>query len=100
MVLTFSHKHILKKIYMQNNLHRISTEHWQKTLNLQKRQETLHMTGKNKRKKERERKNQDGTTTPKRELNKERKPHTEKPPNRWSSAEMEGPQSHREKHSS
>ena len=30
------------------------TEFWQKYLKLQKGQETLHMTGKNKRKKERE----------------------------------------------
>ena len=35
---------------MWNNLHRATTEHWQKTLNVQKAQETLHITGKNKRK--------------------------------------------------
>ena len=44
-VLTFSHKHIKKTIYMQNNSHRTSTERWQMTLNLPKGQETLHITG-------------------------------------------------------
>ena len=51
----FSHKHI-KKTHV--DLHRSSTEHWQKNLNLQKEQETLHITGK-KNKKEREKRNQD-----------------------------------------
>ena len=39
---------------MQNDLHRASYEHWQKNLKLQKGQETLNITGQNKRK-ERER---------------------------------------------
>ena len=50
------HTHLLpntskKYIYMQNDLPRTSTEHWQKNLNLQKGQETLNITGQNKRKK-------------------------------------------------
>ena len=41
---------------MQNDWHRTSTEHYWKTLNLQKEQEILHVTGQNKRmKKERKR---------------------------------------------
>ena len=58
-----------KPIYMWNDSHRTSTEHWQKTLNLQKGQETLHITGYNKGKKEREieKRNEDGTSIPERE---------------------------------
>ena len=52
-MLTFSHKHINKHIYMENSSHRTSTEHWQKNLPLQKGQETLDITGK-KRERERE----------------------------------------------
>ena len=53
--LTFSHKHIKNPhIYMENDSHGTSTERWQKTLNLQKGQETLDITGQNKRKRERE----------------------------------------------
>ena len=44
--LTFSHKHIKNPhIYMENDSHGTSTERWQKNLNLQKGQETLHITG-------------------------------------------------------
>ena len=41
---------------MQNDSHRISTEHWQKTLNLQKGQENLHITEQNKRQKKKKKK--------------------------------------------
>ena len=38
--LTFFHQHIEKKTYMENNSYRTSTEHWQKTSDFQKGQET------------------------------------------------------------
>ena len=57
-VLTFFHKHIQKKKknYTKSNLYRTSTEHWQNTSDLQKGQETLHITRQNKRKKREKRK--------------------------------------------
>ena len=36
MELTFSHKYIKKKIYIQNDSHRTTTEDWQKTSDFQK----------------------------------------------------------------
>ena len=36
MELTFSHKYIKKKIYIQNDSHRTTTEDWQKTPDCQK----------------------------------------------------------------
>ena len=55
-MLTFSHKHIRKKyIYMQDDSHRTTTEHWQKNLNLQKGQETLDILSRTKEKKKKER---------------------------------------------
>ena len=55
MALTFFYKNIKKKKnYMQNDSHRTSTEWWDKTLNLQKKeQETLYIMGLNKREKKR-----------------------------------------------
>ena len=52
---------------MQNYSHRTLIEHWQKNLNLQKGQETLDITGENK-KTEREKRNQDRTGIPERQL--------------------------------
>ena len=69
--LTFSHKHIKKHIYMFSDSQRTSTECWQKNLNLQKGQETLHIHGRKKGEKserEREKRNQNGTSTPERVL--------------------------------
>ena len=52
-----------KHTYMQNDLHRSSTECWQKILNLQKGQETLHTAGRTKGKKKREREGEKGIRT-------------------------------------
>ena len=76
MALTFSHKHIKKKkkTYICNSLHRPSNECWQKTSDFQRGQETLHITGQNKREKRerererREKKKNDRTSTPEKEL--------------------------------
>ena len=61
--LTLSHKHIKKKKKTKNRtsicklLARTSAECWQKSLNLQKEQETLDITG---RRKEKKRKKESG----------------------------------------
>ena len=56
-------------------MHGTSTEPWQKTINLPRWQETLHITAKNKRKK-REKRNQDGIGTPESKLQKRKGTHT------------------------
>ena len=88
-------------IYMWNDLHRTPPKRWQKTLNLPKGQETLHITGWNKRKK-RERKGIRrglGLLRGSCERGKEPRPWEAAEPT-VRSAETEGPQSLAEERSS
>ena len=92
-----------KAICMQNDLHRTPTEHWQKTLNLPKGQENLQITVHNNRVKKREKREKRNQTAPALlrgscETGKEPIP-WEVTQLRGRSAETEGPQSLREKHS-
>ena len=78
MELTFSHECIKKKIYRENDYHRISTE------NLQKTSEFYTQLGRAEGKREREQRkkmNQERTSTPKRVLVKRKGIHTPEPPN-------------------
>ena len=68
-----------KKIYMQNDLHRTSTECWQKISGLQKGKKSSTKLGRTKGGKkeiEKKKRNHDGTSTTKKELRKRKGIHT------------------------
>ena len=67
-------------IYMQNDSHRTSTEHWQKNLNLQKVQETLDITRQNERKKKIEKESEWDQYSREGAVKEKRNPHPGKPP--------------------
>ena len=78
MALTFSRTHIKKKkkpIYMYNNSHRTSTECWQDLKLPLKGNKSSTQLGRTKAK-EREKRNQDGTSTSERELARRKGTHT------------------------
>ena len=70
-----------KHIYMKNDSQRTSTECWQKTSDFRKKQKTLHITGQNKREKEKNKEIRTGTALLKGSCERDRNPLPGRPPN-------------------